>query len=260
VISNIIFAQRNNVALEGTLFVPDGPGPFPAVVSVHGGAWTSGDRSATVDVDSALYEAGIVVLAADFRMPPDVVYPGSVDDVRDAVRWLHAHAAEAKTEDRLIGILGSSSGGQTALLCALDQTPDAAIAYAALCWPISDPPARYAMARERGKANLVSAHEAYFGDVETMTLASPQRIVEAGEAGTLPPIVTVQGTADENVTHDMAQRFTDAYRKAGGEATLHFHDGQPHSFAKRNGDEVAHLAATQQLIDFIRERQKKLLD
>jgi acetyl esterase len=252
VISNIIFAQRNNLALEATLFQPDGPGPFPAVVSVHGGAWTSGDRNGTIDIDTALYEAGVVVLAADFRMPPDAAYPGAVEDIRDAVRWLHAHAAEVKTLPERIGILGSSSGGQTALLCALDQTPDAAVAYAALCWPISDPPARYAMAREGGKANLVSAHEAYFGDVETMTLASPQRIVEAGEARVLPPIVTVQGTADENVTHDMAQRFTDAYRTAGGNAELHFFDGQPHSFIKSNGDEAARQRATQLIVEFIR--------
>ena len=251
-ISNIIFARRNELALEATLFQPEGPGPFPAVVSVHGGAWTSGDRNGTLELDTALYEAGIIVLAADFRMPPDAVYPAAVDDVRDAVRWLHAHAAELNTPPGSIGIMGSSSGGQTALLCALEQTADAAIAYAALCWPISDPPARYAMAHERGKANLVTAHEAYFGNTDTMMAASPQRIVEAGAATALPPIITIQGTADENVTHDMAQRFADAYKHAGGESILHFFDGQPHSFVKRDGDEAAVRQAKQLIIDFIR--------
>jgi len=250
--SDFVFVQRGDHALEATLFVPDGPGPFPAVVSVHGGAWTSGDRSGTVDIDAALCEAGIVVLAADFRMPPEAAYPAAVEDIRAAIRWLHAHAAEVKTRPDAIGILGSSSGGQTALLCALLPEADAPLGYAALCWPISDPVARYRMAREKGNARLVASHDAYFGDEATMSQASPQRIVEAGEARALLPLIYLQGTADENVTPDMAQRFTDAYTAAGGEATLHFFEGQPHSFIKRGGDEAAQLRATQELAAFIK--------
>jgi acetyl esterase len=252
VISDVTFAHRDGRPLEATLFQPSGAGPFPAVISVHGGAWTSGDRSGTVDLDTALYDAGIVVLAPDFRMPPEAGYPAAVHDVRDAIRWLHAHAAQTKTRPEAIGIVGSSSGGQTSLLCALLPEADARVAYAALCWPISDPPARYRMAREKGKTKLVASHDAYFADEATMNAASPQRIVEQGEARALPPIVTVQGTADENVTHDMAQRFTDAYIAAGGIATLHLFEGQPHSFIKKGGDESAQRLATQRIAEFIK--------
>ena len=251
-ISQVTFARRDNRPLEATLFQPDGDGPFPAVVSVHGGAWTSGDRTGTADLDTALREAGVVVLAADFRMPPEARYPAAVDDVRDAIRWLIAHASEVKTRPEAIGIVGSSSGGQTALLCALLPAADAPLAYAALCWPISDPLARYQMARAKANAKLVDAHDAYFGDEATMSQASPQRIVEEGEARALPPIIIIQGTADENVTHDMAQRFTDAYKRAGGEATLHLFDGQPHSFIKKGGDEAAQKQATRWIAAFIK--------
>jgi acetyl esterase len=251
VISDITFAHRGKRALEATLFVPNGAGPFPAVVSVHGGAWTSGDRSGTVDLDAALCDAGVVVLAVDFRMPPEAGYPAAVHDVQDAIRWLHAHTAQARTRPESIGILGSSSGGQTALLCALLPEPDTPLAFAALCWPISDPPARYRMAREKRNAKLVASHDAYFGDEATMLQASPQRIVEHGEARALPPIITLQGTADENVTPDMAQRFTDAYKIAGGDAVLHLFDGQPHSFIKKGGDQSAQRLATQRITAFI---------
>jgi acetyl esterase/lipase len=259
VITDITFARRAGRALEATLFQPDGVGPFPAVVSVHGGAWTSGDRTGTVDVDAALRAAGIIVLAADFRMPPEAGYPAAVDDVRDAVRWLTAHASEVNARPEAIGILGSSSGGQTALLCALLPDADAPLAFAALCWPISDPHARYRMAQAKANEKLVAAHDAYFGDEATMSAASPQRIVEAGEARALPPIVTVQGTADENVTADMAQRFTDAYRRAGGEATLHFFEGQPHSFIKNGGDEAAQREATRRIAEFINAQGRVLV-
>ena len=250
--STVTFAERSGRTLDATLYQPDGTGPFPAVVSVHGGAWTSGDRHGTADFDGALRAAGIVVLAVDFRMPPEAGYPAAVHDVQDALRWLHAHASELHTQPDKIGILGSSSGGQTSLLCALLPAPDAPVAFAALCWPISDPPARYAMARERGNAKLVASHDAYFGDDATMLAASPQRIVEHGEARALPPMVVLQGTADENVTHDMAQRFADAYRAAGGALELHFFEGQPHSFIKKGGDAAAQQLATARIVAFIK--------
>jgi len=253
VTSEFIFKRIGQRALEATLYVPDGEGPFPAVVSVHGGAWTTGDRFGTADLDAALCGAGIAVLAADFRMPPEAAYPAAVDDVRDAVRWLHAHTGEAKTTPDRIGILGSSSGGQTALLCALQPAVDAPIEYVALCWPIADPPARYRMARDRPNARLVASHDAYFGDEATMLAASPQRIIEEREAQALPPVIIIQGTADENVTDDMAQRFSDAYTHAGGSAELHFFDGQPHSFIKKGGDEAAQMRATRLIVAFIKQ-------
>jgi acetyl esterase len=252
VISTVTFSERGGRALEATIYQPEGPGPFPAVVSVHGGAWTNGDRHGTADLDGVLCNAGTVVLAADFRMPPEAAYPAAVHDIQDAIRWLHAHASELRTQSACIGILGSSSGGQTALLSALLPAPDAPVAFAALCWPISDPPARYAMARERGNAKLVASHDAYFGDEATMLDASPQRIVERGEARALPPIVVIQGTADENVTHDMAQRFADAYHAAGGDLELHLFDGQPHSFINKGGDESAQRLATERIVAFIK--------
>jgi len=52
------------------LYRPRGTGPFPAVVGVHGGAWTSGDRTNNAAIDQALAAAGTVVMALDFRIAP----------------------------------------------------------------------------------------------------------------------------------------------------------------------------------------------
>jgi acetyl esterase/lipase len=262
VISQLTYVERGAQALGATLYQPDGPGPFPAVVSVHGGAWTSGDRMGNAELDVALYEAGIVVLAVDFRMPPDAGYPAAVRDVNAAIRWLKANAATLHTEPSLVGAVGSSSGGQTVLLCALrphDERfadpaapgeADGAVAFAAVGWPIADPPARYRMAQAKGNAKLVAAHEAYFGDEATMLAASPQRIVAEGEATALPPLLILQGTADANVTPDMAANFSDAYERAGGSAVLHVFDGQPHSFIK-DGDPLAAAEAKRLIAAFI---------
>lgn len=243
---DVEYRRDGELALLARVYRPDGAGPFPAVVSVHGGAWTSGDRLNNAAIDGALAAAGVVVLALDFRMPPQAGYPAAVQDIHYAIRWLKAHAAELGTRPEMAGGVGSSSGANTLLLAALraDEPRYAALplagapgvtaelAFVVACWPIADPPARYRMVRERGNAKLVAAHDAYWGDERAMDDGSPQRLLEAGAHGALPPLLVVQGRADDNVTPEMADRFVAAYRAAGGDAELRAYAAQGHSFIK----------------------------
>src|SRR5207237_3418924 len=81
--------QRHDAApLLARLYRPIGSGPFPALLDVHGGAWASGDRLNNAPLDEALAKGGIVVLAIDFRMPPEWRYPHSIADINLATRWL----------------------------------------------------------------------------------------------------------------------------------------------------------------------------
>src|SRR5438093_7143660 len=86
--------QRDGAPLLARLYRPIGTGPFPALVDVHGGAWASGDRLNNAPLDEALAKSGIVVLAIDFRMPPEHRYPASIADINLATRWMKAHAGE----------------------------------------------------------------------------------------------------------------------------------------------------------------------
>jgi acetyl esterase/lipase len=88
-----------------------GPGPFPAVLEIHGGAWTSGDRTDNGARDEALATAGIVVVAIDFRLGTESPYPASIADVNYATRWLKRHASDFNAFSDPIGGLGFSSGG-----------------------------------------------------------------------------------------------------------------------------------------------------
>ena len=69
------------IPLLARFYRPEGQGPFPAVLEVHGGAWTSGDRLNNVSIAEHLAAHGIVVLSIDFRMPPAARYPDTVADV-----------------------------------------------------------------------------------------------------------------------------------------------------------------------------------
>ena len=71
------------------------------------------------------------------------------------------------------------------------------------------------------------------------------------EAGALPPAILVQGLADDNVTPDMADRFTAAYRSRGGQLQLHKFEGQPHTFIVRDPASNSSRRATELVRDFV---------
>jgi acetyl esterase/lipase len=256
--------------LQARLYRPKGAGPFPALVEVHGGAWASGDRLNNAPLDIALAKSGIVVMAIDFRMPPRHRYPASIADIHFAVRWLKTHAREFASGDALVGGLGTSSGAHQLLLSALkpgdaryaalpmQEAPaaDAALPYLVLCWPIADPLARYRMVKEKGNARLVEAHDAYWPSEAAMEEGNPQLILDRGEAGKLPPAILIQGTADDNVTPDMADRFAGSWQRCGGDIELHKFAGQPHTFIPRDPASDASRRATELICDFVKRQTR----
>jgi acetyl esterase/lipase len=241
---------------------PKGAGPFPAAIDIHGGGWVLHDRHRNAHIDDTLAAAGIVVAAPEFRMPPQGVYPVSIADNHLAIRWLKANAAALGSRPDLVGAIGTSSGGHQLMLCALcpddpryaalalpGAPHDATLAFAVACWSVFDPLARYAMVRERGVKHLLAAHAAYWADEAAMAEGNPQRIVERRAFTQLPPLLVIQGTRDDNLTDDMADRFVAAYRAAGGDAALKKYDGKPHAFvilepgAPASADAIATMAA-----------------
>ena len=258
---DVEYRRIDGEPLLARLYRPRGAGPFPAVVGVHGGAWTSGDRTNNVAIDRALAAAGCVVAALDFRIAPSAPYPASVADVNAGLRWLKRHAGEFSSRPDWVGAVGSSSGGHQMLLAVMrPHDPryaatapelagvDAQISYAVACWPIADPLARYRMAQTRGNERLVQAHRDFFRTEEAMVEGNPQLALERGETVSLPSLLILQGTRDDNVTPDMAQRLIDAWRKAGGRAVLETFPDQPHTFVTREPTSAASLRA----IDLIR--------
>ena len=158
------YHRPNGIPLLGRLYRPDGPGPFPALVEIHGGAWTGGDRLNNVAIAAYLAARGVMVFSIDFRMPPDAGYPDSVADINFAIRWFKANAERFGTRADRIGALGTSSGGHMLLLNVLrpndpryvtPATPgvDAKVACAIACWPVADPLTRY-RTQEIGRAHV----------------------------------------------------------------------------------------------------------
>src|SRR5215471_15204251 len=223
---------QDGAPLLARYYRPEGTGPFPAVLEVHGGAWTSGDRLNNIAIGEYLAAHDIVVLSIDFRMPPAVRYPETAADVNFGIRFLKANATRFATRSGLVGGLGTSSGGHLLLLNALrPRDPryaaiplagaDATLAFAVVCWPVADPLARYRAVHERGNQRLVDAHHQFWPSEEAMAEGNPQLILDRGDPVETPPALIMQGTADDNLTDNMASKFAASYRNAGGSIAFH---------------------------------------
>jgi len=258
------YGKAGDTVLLARLYRPRGITGFASVVNVHGGAWVANDRLQMAVINRAVAASGTAVLALDFRMPPVATYPASIADINLGIRWLKANIEKWGGSARRVGGLAGSSGGHQLWLNVmrphdpryvvhrLAADVDATLDFVVVCWPISDPVARYEMARETGNERLVKNHDAYFPSEAAMAEANPQTILERGEAKNLPPALIIQGTADNNVTPDMADRFVAAYTKAGGKITLRKFEGQPHTFISHNPTNPASVEAMGVITDFIR--------
>ena len=111
-----VYLELEGISLEATIYQPQGEGPFPGLVDVHGGRWFLNDRSADRHMNSALAASGMVVVAVDFRLAPDNPYPAQVADVNYAIRWTKANAQRLNVDPASVGAIGCSSGGHTVVL------------------------------------------------------------------------------------------------------------------------------------------------
>src|SRR5207249_8784289 len=91
--TDIEFAKPGGVSLTLDAFVPDGDGPFPACILVHGGAFTKGDKTSYIKpLFEPLGKAGFAWFTINYRLAPQHRYPACVEDVESAIRWVKAHA------------------------------------------------------------------------------------------------------------------------------------------------------------------------
>src|SRR6266850_5193337 len=93
--------------LMARIYQPQGPGPFPTVLDLHGGAWRRKDRLAEEPMDRAIASSGVLVVAIDMTLAPEAPYPACVQDANYGVRWLKSKAAGWNGDASKIGVYGS---------------------------------------------------------------------------------------------------------------------------------------------------------
>ena len=119
--TGVTFATHDGVALLGDLYLPEGAGPHPAVIAVHGGGWQQGTRAGYRHWGPYLATRGIALFAVDYRLakPNQKSFPEAVHDIRAAVQYLRGSAATLKLDPKRIALMGDSAGAHLAALVAL---------------------------------------------------------------------------------------------------------------------------------------------
>jgi acetyl esterase/lipase len=135
--NDILYAELGGEKLYLDLVRPAGPGPFPLVVCLHGGAWRMGSRkdlSNTVihgfDPDRSFSQGNLLDLLASrgyaaasvsYRLAPKHKFPAQIVDVKTAVRFLRSNASQYHLDPERVAACGFSAGGH--LACLLATTP-----------------------------------------------------------------------------------------------------------------------------------------
>ena len=102
------------------IFLPDdGAGPFPVLLSIHGGAFEMGDKR---DIHVLAFLRGLprgyAVVSVNYRLSGEAIFPAGLQDVKAAIRWLRAHASEYSLDgDRIVAWGGSSGANYAAMVC-----------------------------------------------------------------------------------------------------------------------------------------------
>jgi acetyl esterase len=246
--------RRNSAGrmLMARIYQPQGPGPFPTVLDLHGGAWNRKDRFAEEPMDRALAASGLLVVAVDLTVAPEAPYPACVQDANYAVRWLKTKAQTWNGDTAKIGVYGSSSGGHVAELLAMRPRDrrynaialagapniDGTVAYIATRSPISNTFARYENAERRSNASMVKNNKTFFVPWETIHEANPQEILEREEKVVAVPFLIMQGALDDNVLPEVQEEFVKTYRAAGGECEYHLFENSVHEWVAEPGPQT----------------------
>jgi len=202
------------------IYAPEQRGaPAPVVFFIYGGGWNRGERSDYQFVGRALASRGFVTVIADYRLVPEVTYPGFLEDSANALRWVQDNIANYGGDPNRLFLAGHSAGAYNAVMLALDPSfrqeygvTMPILAVAALSGPYDFYPFEYDEVRNA------------FGQAPNPEGTQPINLITA-EA---PPMYLATGTSDPIVRMQNTERFAGRLRAQGVWVTTQYYDGFGH--------------------------------
>lgn len=218
------------------IYTPEGQGPFPAIVYLHGGGWVI----LNIEVCDATLRAlandtGCVVVAPNYQKAPEHKFPVPFDDAWAATNWVAGHADELGIDPDRIAVGGDSAGGNLAATVALqarDQGgPD--LAYQLLLYPAVD--------HDLDKPSTIEHAEGYMLERASIRWFSDHYLADPADrddwracplraedhSGLAPALVV---TAEFDPLHDHGRLYADRLREAGVPVTHSNYSGMIHGF------------------------------
>lgn len=226
------------------IHVPEGKGPFPAAIVVHGGGFDQGTKTSYVGpLLEVLTQASFAWFSIDYRLAPDFRFPEPADDVSAAIVWVKANAKAYNIDPARIVLSGESAGAYLITYVATHETPATRLAatvelygptdYARVAELRRDHPERFDMVgANRHLANGGGIR--YFG-LQTLDEAGLQHLKEISPVNAvhkgMAPFLIVHGTADNQVPYELSPAMCSAMKKVGAKCDLITVEGGGHGMA-----------------------------
>ncbi|WP_158942740.1 alpha/beta hydrolase [Granulicella sp. S190] len=215
-----------------------GDGVAPVVVFFHGGGWVAGTLETHDPYCRALAkEAGVVVVAVDFRLAPEHKFPAGLEDCVAATEWVLAHAGEFGGDAARVMVGGDSAGATLATGVALllrDKGVDG-LAGQILLYPATayyDPPTASYLENAEGygltRLGMIWFWDHYLNERSEGADFRAAPLLADSLAG-MPRAFVV--TAEYDVLRDEGQAYAKRLAEAGVEVTEVFVEGMNHGFA-----------------------------
>jgi acetyl esterase len=249
--SGIEYARVGGQSLQFDAYLPEGTGPFPMSIVVHGGGWVGGDRYRNVGpLFRPLVEGGFVCVSISYRLARDMFHLGAaVEDVEQAIEYFQAHSAEFKGSREKIALVGESAGGHLAAMTALRKNESAVKAVVGLFAPTDlEQLARGSefLPEQFRRGVLGTPWERTV--LDRMRDFSPVHHLRSG----MPPFLLIHGTADALVPFEQSRNMCRAIRNAGGACDLLAVNGGEHGLRRW---ESAGLTSYKRIMtDWLRKR------
>jgi len=202
------------------VYAPEARGaPAPVVFFIYGGGWSHGDRGDYQFVGRALAARGFVAVIADYRLVPEVRYPGFLEDNANALKWVQDNIANYGGDPQRLFLAGHSAGAYNAVMLALDPSflkeygvtmPIRAVA--ALSGPFDFYPFEYGEVRDA------------FGSASNPEGTQPVNLATSDA----PPMYLATGTTDPIVRMQNTEHLARALQARGTWVTTKFYEGFGH--------------------------------
>jgi acetyl esterase len=240
--TDIEFVRAGDVRLLMDAWLPDGPGPFPAVIWVHGGGFTGGDKQPyPKEILQKVEQAGLAWFSVNYRLSPRFHFPDLSNDVESAVTYIKAHAADLHVDPNRLVLMGASAGAHLVSLAGVKHKPANRVAAVVALYGEHDlvgrvhPRGECAMdghvIPNPGPMCLSPGLAAYLG-IQPDTPGAEQTVRNASPATYvrkyMPPYLLLHGTKDTGVPYEQSVAMCDAMKRAGASCELITIEGGGH--------------------------------
>lgn len=251
-IEDLEYACHGGKRLRLDILQPEGPGPHPVLIYLHGGAFAVGSKRTHRALATAYASQGYLVCNVDYRLAPQYPFPAAVEDACAAWLWVTDHVVGYGGDRNRIALAGESAGANLALSVVLACCTPRAESFAAPLFehggvrPVAallycgflqtSRPARYQRAGVSALAARVAtdAARSYLGRFadhpgEEHALADPLCIVEAMHAPSRLPALFIAAGLNDPVAVD-SQRLERELMRLESPCSAHYYAGEPHAF------------------------------